>query len=382
MEHPAAFMAVDMNNPSNLSLGFELVRFQGDLSRTEFWHHDPDNQTQRTLQSLAHGLGLEYEYCLRTREARIVRLNVHTSPQVETSRSRLDQGIASQELTEHVSESWLGIDENLIFTGHPDRATPPPNDLVSFDFLESLDFSTDDIPMEEFDWTFDLDEQRADKQIMESSELREPVSKLPGLPNGQDLLQQGAFFKPVEPVADLVPYDAHTSRNLAQSQSYNPETLHISDEGAFEFSSNEMRHGFSSTPAIHDPPLLPTPLPLIGGYEDLSDYQSEASLCNSWQAESRRGSRPGSGIGGRVWSSSSSIGTLNSDRARGRASSIASSRCSRRSRHQKNSSTKFQELVFDANPSRDASTTSTSSRRHKSLDSISRAAVRAVKAIM
>ena len=38
-----------MNDSSNLSLGFELVRFQVDLSRTVFRYSDPDNLKQRTI---------------------------------------------------------------------------------------------------------------------------------------------------------------------------------------------------------------------------------------------------------------------------------------------------------------------------------------------
>ena len=136
-----------MNDPSNLSLSFELVRFQVNLSRTEFRHSDPDNLKQRSLQSLAHSLGLEYEYCLRTREARITRSDFPISPQVEISRSSFEQEIVTQEHPEDFCSGWPGINENAIFIEHPDGATTPADDLGTLSLFESLNFSSDDFTM-------------------------------------------------------------------------------------------------------------------------------------------------------------------------------------------------------------------------------------------
>lgn len=63
----------DMNNPTNLTLYTQLMVFQNDQSREDFIKHNPDRILQRNLQALAHYLGLEYEYSLASRNARISR---------------------------------------------------------------------------------------------------------------------------------------------------------------------------------------------------------------------------------------------------------------------------------------------------------------------
>jgi hypothetical protein len=381
IQNRALLRKVDMNDPSNLSLGFELVRFQVDLSRTEFRYSDPDNLKQRTLQSLAHTLGLEYEYCLRTREARVTRSDVLTSHQVEISRSSFDQEIVSQGscTLEEVSSGWPDINENAVFTKHPDRVTTPTDDLGTFDLLEGLEFSNDDFTVEGFDWSSSFCERQAGERVIEPSGFRETASMPPDLPNGQELLQQpSAFCGSAQFALDFVPNGDYVSGDPIQDQSCIPDCLRVGNKSHFGSSREKICHDYPSTPPIHDPQLLSHLLSLDPGYEELSDCLSETSIYNSWQASSRRGSGSGSRFGSRVGSSSSSIGSVNSDRFRGWASSIISKRPSM---HRRNSSTRFQELVFDANPSCPSSTTSTPSGRRKPLDSIARAAMKAVKAI-
>jgi len=63
----------DMNDPSNLALYGELMVFKSDMSKIEFIRNHPDRSLQKNLQAVAHYLGLEYEYSLGTRSARISR---------------------------------------------------------------------------------------------------------------------------------------------------------------------------------------------------------------------------------------------------------------------------------------------------------------------
>src|ERR1019366_5309328 len=65
--------SVDMNDPSNLSLYSQLFLFRKELSEEDIRWRNPDTLQQRTLQSLAHHLGLEYEFSLATGIARISR---------------------------------------------------------------------------------------------------------------------------------------------------------------------------------------------------------------------------------------------------------------------------------------------------------------------
>lgn len=370
-----------MNDSSNLSLGFELVRFQVDLSRTAFRFSDPDNLKQRTIQSLAHSLGLEYEYCLKTREATVTRSEILTSHHLDISCSSFDQEIITQGSWPpgSLSGGWPGINENPLFAKHPDRVTTPTDDLATFDFLEGLDFSNDGFTMEEFDWNPSACEGQAGEKVMEPSGLRETLSMPPDFPNGQDLLRQpSAFCEPVQFPPDLGSNGDYVSEDPIQDQSCIPESPRVGDKSHFGSLREDICHDYSSTPPIHDTQIISPLLPLDSRYEELSDYLSETSTYNCWQASSRSGSRSRSRVSSRVGSSSSSIGSLNSDPFRGRASSVIRKRPSM---HRRNSSTRFQEIVFDANPSHPSSATSTSSGRNRPLDSIARAAMKAVKAI-
>ena len=62
-----------MNDITNLTLYGQLVVFKSDEPREEVIWHNPDISLQRTLQSLAHHLELEYEYSLGTRDVRVTR---------------------------------------------------------------------------------------------------------------------------------------------------------------------------------------------------------------------------------------------------------------------------------------------------------------------
>ena len=65
--------SVDMNDPSNLSLFSRLLLFRKELSEEDILWHNAESSQQRILQSLAHRLGLEYEFSLATGIARISR---------------------------------------------------------------------------------------------------------------------------------------------------------------------------------------------------------------------------------------------------------------------------------------------------------------------
>jgi hypothetical protein len=70
---------VDLNDPSNLALYNQVFLFHNDFSRSEVLFSGHSNAEQRTLQSLAHRLGLDYEYSLATRTARICRPSAEIS---------------------------------------------------------------------------------------------------------------------------------------------------------------------------------------------------------------------------------------------------------------------------------------------------------------
>lgn len=62
-----------MNDPSILKLYNQIFLFQNDHSQNEILFTNRSHSEQNALQSLAHGLDLEYEYSLVTRTVRICR---------------------------------------------------------------------------------------------------------------------------------------------------------------------------------------------------------------------------------------------------------------------------------------------------------------------
>jgi hypothetical protein len=69
-----------MNDPLNLSYYSQLILFKNDHSRSEVLFGGLDKPQQRTIQSLAHGLDLEYEYSYMNRVARVSRARVQDDP--------------------------------------------------------------------------------------------------------------------------------------------------------------------------------------------------------------------------------------------------------------------------------------------------------------
>lgn len=359
-----------MNDPSNLSLGMELIQFQTDLSKSELRQNNPDTSKQRILQSIAHGLGLEYEYSLKTREATISRSANATSDQVK--RSGFDLG---DEPLDRISNDWPRTTEDAELDG----TTAIANDLGSFSQFGDLIFGNNEFNVEDFGWNFGSGEQEANVMVGESSELPHTLDILPDFPNEQNLLDNwDKLFEPTQ--ISLDSNHPYVDRSSIQNDLLIPQSFDLTVGGVFGSSEMQTCNEYPSASAIRDPDSSSIASFLKGASGDLSDCWSETSICNSWNDSSRRGSRSESRMRSGMGSRSNSISSLNSERARGRLSSTMSRRPST-SIHRTNSSTRFQELVFDSNPSRANSTASSCSKRHKPLDSVARAAIKAVKAI-
>ena len=377
-----------MNDPSNIALFSKLVRFQVDFSRTEFLYNSPDNVHQRTLQSLAHSLGLEYEYCLRARQARITRPDIPLSDQVKISGFSLDHQSVTQDATVGITASRPGINESGLHTECREPVVTMTNDLETFDPLDLLDFGNDDFNLAEFDSNFNFGERQADGQERASSQLLEKPTIPMDISNGPDFFEPWDIFSGSSQFsadfAPIVPHDDHLGRDpnpiqKSQDPSCVDQFLELGEKDDRGSSSKETYLGNISMPAIHDHQSYSALSSLKRGYEQPFDSFSEASIYHSQPAYSR----PGSISGSRVGSSGSSVGSVNSSRSyfRGRPSRVLTLTSRRPSTHSRTGSRRFREIVFDSSQSRPTSTTSTSSIRRKPLDSIGRAAAKAVKAI-
>jgi hypothetical protein len=133
-------VCVDMNDPSNLALRDDLVRFQADRSRFEFRLviSNADKSRQRTLQSLAHSLDLNYEYSLALHEVRITRSEAlldDNSPEQTDIRPTVHQGDSIDELL-----FWPNCFDTAMF-----NEQLPPAIAQADDSLTSSNFETWDL---------------------------------------------------------------------------------------------------------------------------------------------------------------------------------------------------------------------------------------------
>jgi hypothetical protein len=120
---------------------------------------------------------------------------------------------------------------------------------------------------------------------------------------------------------------------------------------------------------------LPTPSSSsAAANEEFAAIFTDTSFFSSQRTGSRAGSRAGSGIGSRAVSRDGSVKSISSERGRKVMKSVSRSSSANRS-------VGFQEIVFDSNPSRPASRISGSSGRRGPLDTMARAAMKAVKTL-
>jgi hypothetical protein len=120
---------------------------------------------------------------------------------------------------------------------------------------------------------------------------------------------------------------------------------------------------------------LPTPSSSsAAANEEFAAIFTDTSFFSSQRTGSRAGSKAGSGVGSRAASRDGSAKSISSERGRKVMKSVSRSSSANRS-------VGFQEIVFDSNPSRPASRISGSSGRRGPLDTMARAAMKAVKAL-
>lgn len=341
-----------MNDPVNLSLYSELIRFQVDLSRSEVRFSHPDNLMQRTLQELAHRIGLEYEYFLSSREARMTRVVVSTTFKAGAPGFRHGQPMISRRGSEQVFGGSSTIDANGTPNRQPVSVATPSDHLGSEFKFDGMESTVDELPTMglDFDWSSYLGEQEVEEPDVLLSGLQRIVNVAPELPGGQDLLQySGSFYHPVA--------TGYVNKNMTQAQSQMGERFNsnYSWQGVFD--------GHSSPSAVHNDQLSlssfsTAPLSMTHVREDLSASLSDASLFSSRQAGSRAGS----------------ISSIQSSCGRSRVSKILSRKSSI---HRLDNSAGFQEFVFDSRP---ASRHLASSGRHGPLGATARAAMKAVAA--
>jgi hypothetical protein len=71
-----------MNNGQNIAIYTQLVRFQSENFSEDTVFVKPDRAQQRTIHELAYRLGLEFEYSLGTRSARVTRPSLSAVPRI------------------------------------------------------------------------------------------------------------------------------------------------------------------------------------------------------------------------------------------------------------------------------------------------------------
>ena len=226
---------VDLNDPSNLALYNQIFLFHNDLSRSEVLFSGHSNAEQRTLQSLAHRLGLDYEYSLATRTVRICR----PSAEISMNTSELN---AISNLLDNIPASPFDFDDpdsshkpDWLSNTFDNIPAPPlefnpsssTNDLgstspflraaaewLNFD-LESLDYQAPVMSVEEcINWQPPLSDT---KPLNDFSELPLPQVRSGTMANGKNLERTISPEGPVQ-----VPGDSDTQESSTRKRQTTP----------------------------------------------------------------------------------------------------------------------------------------------------------------
>jgi len=162
-----------MNDPSNLLLYTELIRFQSDKAAPELRLSisSVDKSKQRNLQALAFSLGLEYEYYLSTLEARITRSDLPVSCQVDIPHSNLTKSSPPQIISGNDDSSWSPL--LPIILEQQNSGCTPTDDFGALGLLEGWDpsnFFDDDLAGKYSDWDINFTDQQVQENSSESPE--------------------------------------------------------------------------------------------------------------------------------------------------------------------------------------------------------------------
>jgi hypothetical protein len=339
-----------MNVPSNLRLYSDLIRFQIDLSRNEIRFNNPDHLKQRILQTLAHQLGLEFEYFQK--EARITRPDIQALHETGVSCACPEPPGSSQISQDEILGTSSAPTANNMSDLHSavGRETPSSNQWQTADF-DILGYGNNEIfSTAAPNWTdnFYRPPEGADgSDLLDLGEFTELESD--SQQSTEALQFQSSYSLAVAPHPTV-------SMNVEHQGGPNTPDFILSEPGPRAYSSL-----FPSTEFQTHEDFLQMPT-----YEDFGAALPETSFFSSRQGGSKAVSRTGS------------TSSMHSEIGRSRISKVFSRRSSVQSRE---SSAGYQELVFDSNLSRTVSWTSASSGRRGPLGTVARAAMNAVKAV-
>ncbi len=94
-------------DPSSRPIYAQVLEFQIDITRHELIFDDPNSSTQAYIQTLARGLGLEFEYSTITNCARVTH---HLSDQPQPAQSALEEDFLHSLDLEQSSAAQLGAE--------------------------------------------------------------------------------------------------------------------------------------------------------------------------------------------------------------------------------------------------------------------------------
>jgi hypothetical protein len=341
---------IDMNIPSNLTLYSDLVRFQVDLSRAEIRFSNPDHLKQRILQALAHQLGLEFEYFQK--EARISRPGGQVLHETSASCTRPELPGSPQTSQDGMLgiSSAATVNDTSDLHSVEDHEAPWRNQWQSTE-VDTLGYGDSGFFSDTgLNWTDNVYTPTEGTEGLEISDLGEFIELESSSQQNTEAPQlQRPYFLEVAP---------YPSASVNVEHQGEPDTL---DLLASEFNPRTYSGLAPSSEFQNHEDFLQMP-----EYEDFGAALRKTSSYSTRQSGSRGVSRAGS------------ISSMHSEIGRSRISKVISRRSSVQS---KESTSGYQELVFDSNLSRTVSWTSASSGRRGPLGTVARAAMNAVKAV-
>jgi hypothetical protein len=149
-----------MNDPWNLSIYAQMVRFQVDQTENDLLIRSSDNSKHQAAYLLARGLGLECEYYLDPNTVRITRsiLSMASLPNLDPSISAIaGLNLPAGNLSSLAEDAYQGLTGPPLTTAHSELATHGLRPIVQTDSMTNAELCNLKQTGEDFLSGFDFD---------------------------------------------------------------------------------------------------------------------------------------------------------------------------------------------------------------------------------
>lgn len=251
-----------MNDPANLAYYTQLVELRANSSLAMRHFVSPSKSQQRTLQSLAHAMGLDYEYSRVTRTVTITKEFPNNQPGVAGGRGLRFIHQHLEGITDDSSKILITTDPNETLLNYEIQIANPSLNLCDESSNNKLNLTLTDLDYSSgFSDGFDVSQSPAP--------IRPRRTALPSavISNQEHLAEPNEYFQPT--LGCINPWSPTIFNSWELGQPDNPSVGPIDnaqrlfseysiDSNPFEGNWNEdyyadFGHGFESVNSLHKP---------------------------------------------------------------------------------------------------------------------------------